>query len=104
MGRSTCRAPTRCSTHPGKEPSLTTEADPNGEFVSESAAAPPPDEQELQEETQTELSMLSEAARFATPERTRAVVEALLFAAEKPLDLETLRHVTQMEEPLLKEA
>jgi segregation and condensation protein B len=83
---------------------LTTEADPNGEFVSESAAAPPPDDEELQEETQTELSMLSEAARFATPERARAVVEALLFAAEKPLDLETLRDVTRMEEPLLKEA
>jgi segregation and condensation protein B len=83
---------------------LTTEADRNGELPPESAALPAADEQELQQDTQTELSMLSEAARFATPERARAVVEALLFAAEKPLDLETLRDVTQMEESLLKES
>jgi segregation and condensation protein B len=83
---------------------LTTEADRNGELPPESAAVPPSDEEELQEETQTELSMLSQAARFVTPERARAVVEALLFAAEKPLDLETLREVTQMDEGLLKQS
>jgi segregation and condensation protein B len=83
---------------------LTTEADRNGELPPESAALPGEDEQELQREAQTELSMLSEAARFATPERAREIVEALLFAAEKPLDLETLREVTRIDESVLKEA
>ncbi|HWE22312.1 MAG TPA: SMC-Scp complex subunit ScpB [Myxococcales bacterium] len=83
---------------------MTTEADPNGELVPEPAAVPPPDEEEAPQETREELSLLTEAARFATPERARAVVEALLFAAEKPLDLDTLREVTQMEESLLKES
>jgi len=81
---------------------LTIEADPNGELPPESL--PDTDEQEPQQESQPELSMLSEAARFATPERARAVVEALLFAAEKPVDLDTLRDVTQMEESLLKDS
>ena len=83
---------------------MTTEADTNGELKPESAAVAPTDEQELQQEDQTELSMLSEAARFATPERARAVVEALLFAAEKPLDLAQLREITEMDESLLKQA
>jgi segregation and condensation protein B len=83
---------------------LTTEADTNGELPPESAAVAPTDEQELQQEDQAELSMLSEAARFATPERARAVVEALLFAAEKPLDLAQLREITEMDESLLKQA
>jgi len=48
--------------------------------------------------------MLAEAARFATPERARAIVEALLFAAEKPLDLPALRDATQLEEQVLQEA
>jgi segregation and condensation protein B len=83
---------------------LTTEADRNGELPPDAAAAAPPDEQELQQESQTELSMLAEAARFATPERASVVVEALLFAAEKPLELAALRETTQMEEALLRQA
>jgi segregation and condensation protein B len=86
---------------------LTTEADRNGELppdAIDAAAAPPADEQELQQESQTELSMLAEAARFATPERASVVVEALLFAAEKPLDLSALRDATQMDESLLRQA
>jgi segregation and condensation protein B len=83
---------------------LTTEAERNGELPPDAAATPPPDEQELQHESQTELSLLAEAARFATPERASVVVEALLFAAEKPLDISGLRDATQMEESLLREA
>ena len=37
-------------------------------------------------------------------ERARAIVEALLFAAEKPLDLSALRDATQLEEQVLREA
>jgi len=83
---------------------LTTEAERNGELPPEGVDAPLGDEQELQQATQTELSMLAEAARFATPERARAIVEALLFAAEKPLDLPALRDATQLEEQVLQEA
>ena len=80
---------------------MTTEAERNGEIPreaagappgaadtpSEAAESPPADEQELHQAAQTDLSLLAEAARFATPERVRAAVEALLFAADKPLDL-----------------
>ena len=83
---------------------MTTEAERNGELPPEGVDAPLGDEQELQQATQTELSMLAEAARFATPERARAIVEALLFAAEKPLDLPALRDATQLEEQVLQEA
>ncbi len=83
---------------------MTTEAERNGEVPPDAAEGPPEDEQELQQVTQTELSMLAEAARFATPERARAIVEALLFAAEKPLDLPALRDATQLEEQVLQEA
>jgi segregation and condensation protein B len=97
---------------------LTTEAERNGEVPrepagappdaaegsSEAAEAPPTDEQELQQAAQTELSLLAEAAHFATPERVCAAVEALLFAADKPLDLAVLRDATQFEEDTLKEA
>jgi segregation and condensation protein B len=97
---------------------LTTEAERNGEVPREPAGAPPDasdgspeaaeappgDEQELREAAQTELSVLAEAARFATPERVQAAVEALLFAADKALDLSALRDATQFEEEKLKEA
>jgi len=83
---------------------LTTGAERNGGVPPEGVDAPLADEQELQQATQTELSMLAEAARFATPERARAIVEALLFAAEKPLDLPALRDATQLEEQVLQEA
>jgi segregation and condensation protein B len=73
--------------------------------------SPPPaaaqessDEQEMQEATQTELQQLREAARFATPERAAVVLEALFFAAEKPLDLATLGEATQFSKDLLKTA
>jgi segregation and condensation protein B len=103
---------------PRKEPRLTTEAERNGEIprdpadaspdaagaASDAAETPPADEQDLQQVAQTELSMLAEAARFATPERVRAAVEALLFAAEKPLDLPALLDATQFDEPTLKDA
>jgi segregation and condensation protein B len=48
--------------------------------------------------------MLADAARFATPESASVVVEALLFAAEKPLELSALRDATQMDEELLRQA
>ena len=83
---------------------MTTEAERNGEVPPEAAEVPPSDEQELQQEAQTELSILADAARFATPERARAVVEALLFAAEKPLDLAALRDATQFEEETIRAA
>jgi segregation and condensation protein B len=103
---------------------LTTEIDEKPESPAAAAAAPaaedkpveqmplspelaPPaktDEQELHEATQTELQQLAEAARFATPERARAVVEALLFAAEKPLDLAMLRDTTQFSAELVQGA
>ena len=62
------------------------------------------DEQETQEAARTELQQLKEAARFATPERAVAVLEALLFAAEKPLDLAMLEEVTQFSRELLESA
>jgi segregation and condensation protein B len=85
---------------------LTTEVDEGvPEELAEAEAAPPPtDEEELQEAAQTELSLLAEAARFATPERVRAVVEALLFAAEKPLDLGQLEETTRFPRELLQGA
>jgi len=97
---------------------LTTEVERNGEIprdpadaspdaagaASDAAEIPPADEQEMQQVAQTELSMLAEAARFATPERVRAAVEALLFAAEKPLDLPALLDATRFDEQTLKDA
>ncbi|HET9751778.1 MAG TPA: SMC-Scp complex subunit ScpB [Myxococcales bacterium] len=62
------------------------------------------DEQELHEATQTELQQLREAARFATPERAVQVLEALFFAAEKPLDLPLLQETTQFTAELLQGA
>ena len=62
------------------------------------------DEQELKEAAQTELQQLTEAARFATPERARAVIEALFFAAEKPLDVQALHDTTQFAPPLIQGA
>ena len=62
------------------------------------------DEQETQEAARTELQQLKEAARFATPERAVAVLEALFFAAEKPLDLAMLEEVTQFSRELLESA
>ena len=62
------------------------------------------DEQETQEAARTELQQLKDAARFATPERAVAVLEALFFAAEKPLDLATLEEVTQFSRELLESA
>ena len=62
------------------------------------------DEQETQEAARTELQQLKEAARFATPERAVAVLEALFFAAEKPLDLATLGEVTKFSRELLESA
>jgi segregation and condensation protein B len=68
------------------------------------APRPEGDEEELREAAQTELSLLAEAARFATPERARAVVEALLFAAEKPLDIAQLEETTRFSRQLIESA
>ena len=62
------------------------------------------EEQESQEVAGTELQQLKEAARFATPERALSVLEALFFAADKPLDLATLEEVTQFSPELLESA
>ena len=83
---------------------MTTEAERNGEVPPDAAESPLADDQELKQSAQTELSMLAEAARFATPERAMAIVEALLFAAERPLDLPALQDATQLEEQVTKDA
>ena len=62
------------------------------------------DEHELREAAQTELQQLKEAARFATPERAVQVLEALFFAAEKPLDVPALQEATQFATDLLQGA
>ena len=66
--------------------------------------APGADEQEQHEAAQTELQQLKEAARFVTPERAVQVLEALFFAADKPLDLRTLEETTQFSSEILKAA
>jgi segregation and condensation protein B len=48
--------------------------------------------------------MLKEAARFATPERALQVLEALFFAAEKPVDMPTLEEATQFSKEMLQTA
>jgi len=71
----------------------------------ETAVEPPGAGEEPGEEAaRTELQQLKEAARFATPERAAMVVEALLFAAEKPVDLATLGEATQFSRELLEGA
>jgi len=62
------------------------------------------DAEELHEAAQTELQQLKEAARFATPERALQVLEALFFAAEKPLDLPALEDTTQFGKEILQTA
>ncbi len=64
--------------------------------ASVTAAKPPAgDEEELTAAAQDNLKLLAEAARFASPERVGQVLEALLFAAEKPLNLPGLMEATQ---------
>jgi segregation and condensation protein B len=62
------------------------------------------DEQELHEAAQTEFQQLKEAARFATADRAAIVLEALFFAAEKPLDVPALEEATQFSKELLEQA
>ena len=62
------------------------------------------DAEELHEAAQTELQQLKEAARFATPDRALQVLEALFFAAEKPLDLPALEDTTQFGKEILQTA
>lgn len=90
---------------------MTTEAERNGELPPDAAEAPPADEQEIAQDEQEiaqdeqiDLSALADAARFATPERVRSAVEALLFASDKPVDLAALREATQFDEQLLRDA
>jgi segregation and condensation protein B len=70
----------------------------------ESEDAPVADEQEVRQAAQTELQQLKEAARFATPERAVQVLEALFFAADKPLDLRALEETTQFSREVLQGA
>ena len=65
------------------------------------ADAIPGDEAELRAAVQTEFAQLKEAARFATPERALQVLEALFFAAEKPLDIPALEETTQFAKELI---
>ena len=87
---------------------MTTEGEKQPDLpLAEAPAAPPlesSDEREMQEAAQTELQQLKEAARFATPERAAVVLEALFFAAEKPLDMPTLQEATQFSPELLQTA
>jgi segregation and condensation protein B len=80
---------------------------PLSDELAKAAAAPvveKTDEQELKEAAQSELALLKEAARFASPERVRAVIEALFFAAEKPLDVQSLHETTQFAAPAIQQA
>jgi segregation and condensation protein B len=83
---------------------LTTEVEEGVPEETPADAETPTDEEELREAAQTELSLLAEAARFATPERVRAVVEALLFAAEKPLEIGQLEETTRFSRDLIASA
>src|SRR5207253_1031373 len=110
--RSTSGGPRRSSPRPRKEGRLTTEGEkqpdlPISELASpesEGAVEAPGAADEPGEAALTELQQLKEAARFATPERAAMVVEALLFAAEKPLDLAVLEEATQFSRELLESA
>jgi len=85
-----------------KQPDLPI-SDPPAAAV-EAEGPPAGDEQELREAAQTELQQLKEAARFATPERAVQVLEAMFFAAEKPLDLRALEDTTQFPREVLQAA
>jgi segregation and condensation protein B len=94
-----------------KQPGLPLPGEPQPQPQADGAAAqsegapapeaPPGDEAELQAAAQTELAQLKEAARFATPERAVQVLEALFFAAEKPLDMPALEETTQFAKELI---
>jgi segregation and condensation protein B len=79
-------------------------AEETPEVVETEETAVKPDEEELREAAQTELALLAEAARFATPDRARAVVEALLFASEKPLDPGQIEETTRFSRELIDSA
>jgi segregation and condensation protein B len=55
-------------------------------------------------EKEEPFEKLAAQARRMTPERVRAVVEALLFLAEKPLPVEEIRQVTGLEGPRIRKA
>jgi segregation and condensation protein B len=73
-------------------------------FPAAAGAAAPSDEEELAKAAQDDLQLLAEAARFASPARVQAVVEALLFVAEKPLDLDALQETTHFSREQLEAA
>jgi segregation and condensation protein B len=92
---------------------LTTEVDddvqaelelPLSDAPAEEKAETGADAEELRTATQTELAQLKEAARFVTPERALQVLEALFFAAEKPLDMQMLEDATQFGKEILQKA
>ena len=85
-----------------KQPDLPI-SDPPAAAV-EPEGTPVGDEQELREAAQTELQQLKEAARFVTSERAVQVLEAMFFAAEKPLDLRALEETTQFPRDVLQAA
>jgi segregation and condensation protein B len=73
-------------------------------FPAAAGAAALSDEEELAKAAQDDLQLLAEAARFASPARVQAVVEALLFVAEKPLDLDALQETTHFSREQLEAA
>lgn len=89
---------------------MTTEVDDRerpGELfpAGEPAAQPQPsDEEELAKAAQDDVKLLDEAARFASPARVQAVVEALLFAAEKPLEVDALAETTRFSREQIESA
>jgi segregation and condensation protein B len=81
---------------------LTTEDEKQPELpLPQEAQGAAADEAELKEAAQTEFAQLKEAARFVTPERGLQVLEALFFAAEKPLDIPALEETTQFSKEVL---
>ena len=74
---------------------------------SDSAEPPAPqrsDEEELALAAQDDIKLLVEAARFASPARVQAVVEALLFAVASPLDVQALHETTHFSKQQLETA
>jgi segregation and condensation protein B len=98
--------------HPHPQPELPLAGEPQAQERAATSAdsAPPPaeafpgDEAELHAAVQTEFAQLKEAARFATPDRAIQVLEALFFAAEKPLDVPMLVETTQFAKELIYSA
>jgi segregation and condensation protein B len=98
-------APTSAAEIGARPPATESGAGTTGElFPAPAGAATLSDEEELAKAAQDDLQLLAEAARFASPARVQAVVEALLFVAEKPLDLDALQETTHFSREQLEAA